>query len=78
MLCIKNGRIHDLVKEEPYVADILVKDGKIAAIWDWMVMESVLRDRIIMREVIPVLRSFAALTALIPWIRQSIWQLWAV
>ena len=32
MLCIKNGRIHDLVKEEPYVADILVKDGKIAAI----------------------------------------------
>ncbi len=31
-MIIKNGRIHDAVNREPYVADILVKDGKIAAI----------------------------------------------
>ncbi len=32
MTVIKNGRIIDVVKKEAYVADILVKDGKIAAI----------------------------------------------
>ena len=32
MYCIKNGLIHDAVKEEPYVADILVEEGKIKAI----------------------------------------------
>ena len=32
MLIIKNGLIHDLENREPYFADILVKDGKIAAI----------------------------------------------
>lgn len=32
MLCIKNGMVHDAVHEEPYRADILVEDGKIAAI----------------------------------------------
>lgn len=32
MLLIKNGNIHDAVHEKPYIADILVEDGKIAAI----------------------------------------------
>ncbi len=32
MLLIKNGRIHDMVDERPYEADILVKDGKIEKI----------------------------------------------
>ncbi len=32
MLIIRNGRIHDLVSRDPYTADILIKDGKIAAI----------------------------------------------
>lgn len=32
MYCIKNGLIHDADKEEPYVADILVEEGKIKAI----------------------------------------------
>ena len=32
MTVIKNGRIHDAVNKEPYYADILIKDGKIAAI----------------------------------------------
>ena len=32
MLLIKGGTIHDAVKEKPYVADILVKDGKIQKI----------------------------------------------
>ena len=31
-MLIKNGLIHDAVNEKPYVADILVKDGKIAKI----------------------------------------------
>ena len=31
-MIIKNGRIHDAVNREPYAADILVRDGKIAAI----------------------------------------------
>ncbi len=31
-MLIKNGRIHDAVHEEPYVADILILDGKIAQI----------------------------------------------
>lgn len=31
-ICIKNGRIYDAVRETPYVADILIQDGKIAAI----------------------------------------------
>ena len=29
MTLIKNGLIHDLVNRDPYIADILVKDGKI-------------------------------------------------
>ena len=32
MLLIKNGNIHDAVHEKPYIADILVEDGRIAAI----------------------------------------------
>lgn len=32
LFCIQNGRIHDAIHREPYPADILVKDGKIAAI----------------------------------------------
>jgi len=32
MICIKNGRIFDAVHNEPYVADILVEDGKIKVI----------------------------------------------
>ncbi len=32
MLLIKGGLIHDAIKEEPYIADILVKDGKISKI----------------------------------------------
>ena len=31
-LIIRNGKIFDAVQEEPYIADICVKDGKIAAI----------------------------------------------
>ena len=34
MLCIKNGTIYDGINREPYVGDILVKNGKIAAIDD--------------------------------------------
>lgn len=32
MVCLKNGTIFDAIHPEPYVADILVKDGKIAEI----------------------------------------------
>lgn len=32
MLLLKNGRVHDMVSPEAYTADILVEDGKIAAI----------------------------------------------
>ena len=32
MLCIKNGTLHTVVEKEPYVADILVEDGKIVKI----------------------------------------------
>ena len=32
MLCIKNGRIHDMVKPEAYEGDILVDQGKIVEI----------------------------------------------
>lgn len=31
-MLIKNGKIHDAIHEAPYEADILVRDGKIAAI----------------------------------------------
>ncbi len=31
-MIIKNGRIHDAVRREPYTADILIQNGKIAAI----------------------------------------------
>ena len=31
-MIIKNGMIHDCVSREPYRADILLRDGKIAAI----------------------------------------------
>jgi len=31
-LCIKNGLVHDAVNEMPYVADLLIEHGKIAAI----------------------------------------------
>jgi N-acyl-D-aspartate/D-glutamate deacylase len=30
MLLIKNGMIHDAITPDPFRADILVKDGKIA------------------------------------------------
>jgi imidazolonepropionase-like amidohydrolase len=32
MLCIKDGTIHNLVEKNPFIGDILVKDGKIAKI----------------------------------------------
>ncbi len=32
MTLIKNGRIHDMVNKEPYIADILIENGKIKAI----------------------------------------------
>ncbi len=32
MLCIQNGRLHDAIHEAPYVADILIENGKIKAI----------------------------------------------
>ncbi|MCI8622993.1 MAG: amidohydrolase [Provencibacterium sp.] len=32
MLCIKNGRVHDALQPDAYLADILIKDGKIAGI----------------------------------------------
>ena len=32
MLLIKNGRVHDAVTQAPYVADILIKYGKIEKI----------------------------------------------
>lgn len=32
LLCIKNGRVHDAISREPYLADILIRDGKIAEI----------------------------------------------
>lgn len=32
MLCVKHGKIHDLVSREAYEGDILIQDGKIAAI----------------------------------------------
>lgn len=38
-LIIRNGKIHDAVNEEPYVADICVKDGKITAIGCDMISE---------------------------------------
>ena len=31
-MIIKNGLIHNAVEKDPFVADILIKDGKIAAI----------------------------------------------
>ncbi|MCQ2432849.1 MAG: amidohydrolase [Clostridia bacterium] len=39
-MLIKNGLIHDAVHGEPYIADILVKDGKIAAIGENLTAES--------------------------------------
>ncbi len=32
MLIIKNGLIHDIIHKEPFISDILVKNGKIAAV----------------------------------------------
>ena len=32
MTILKNGLIHDMIRKEPYQADILVKDGKIRTI----------------------------------------------
>ncbi|MBR6571373.1 MAG: amidohydrolase, partial [Clostridia bacterium] len=32
MLLIKNGLVHDAVNREPYIADILVEEGKIVKI----------------------------------------------
>lgn len=32
MICIKNGKIHNAIEEQSFVADILVVDGRIAAI----------------------------------------------
>lgn len=34
MLCVKNGMIHDAIREEAFQADILVENGKIKAIGD--------------------------------------------
>ena len=31
-MLIRNGRIHDAIHETPFTADILVRDGKIAAV----------------------------------------------
>ncbi len=31
-MLIQNGRVHDAIHEAPYQADILIRDGKIAAI----------------------------------------------
>ena len=31
-LCIQNGILHDIIHPEPYAADLLIRDGKIAAI----------------------------------------------
>ena len=33
-MLIRNGRIHDAIHETPFTADILVRDGKIAAVGD--------------------------------------------
>lgn len=32
MICIKNGRVHNAIEEQSFVADILIADGKIQAI----------------------------------------------
>lgn len=42
MLCIQNGRIHDAVHEAPYVADILIENGKIKAIGQGLTGEEAL------------------------------------
>ena len=39
MLLIKGGRVFDVVRSEAYIADILVKDGKIAAIGENLAAE---------------------------------------
>lgn len=31
-MLIKNGMVHDAIQEEPYIADILIRDGKIQEI----------------------------------------------
>lgn len=46
MLWIKNGMVHDAIHEEPYLADILVKDGKIAAIGERLKTETETGDNI--------------------------------
>ena len=32
MLCIRNGRIHDMVHPEAFVGDILIENGKLVEI----------------------------------------------
>ena len=40
MICIKNGNIHDGIKEEAFVADILIEDGKIKAIGENLALDA--------------------------------------
>ena len=42
MLCIKNGTVYDAVHEQPYSADILVENGKIAAIGEKLSADQVI------------------------------------
>lgn len=44
MLLIKNGRIHDAVSREPYIADIVVENGKITAINTGTMLSGALPD----------------------------------
>ena len=46
MLLIKNGCIHDAVSREPYVADIVVENGKITAINTGTMISGALPDSI--------------------------------
>ena len=44
MLLIKNGCIHDAVSREPYIADIMVENGKITAINTGTMLSGALPD----------------------------------
>ena len=44
MLLIKNGCIHDAVSREPYIADIVVENGKITAINTGTMLSGALPD----------------------------------
>jgi len=47
MLLIKNGNIHDAVHEKPYIADILVEDGKIAAVGENLAATGAIKDLVV-------------------------------